>query len=88
MNTPLDVRGRSRVFNALVAYEEETEALRLAGIRRPAPTYRDLCQLTGLSSPSTVLNHLRNLKREGKVDWTPGLQRTVYVVFRPQSKAS
>jgi SOS-response transcriptional repressor LexA len=48
------------------------------------PTIRRVCAATGLASTSTVLAHLRALRRAGLVSWADGkdgtLRATCYVV--------
>lgn len=42
-----------------------------------APTVRDLCELTGRTSTSTIHAHLRRLQKAGIVEWRTGRQRTL-----------
>jgi SOS-response transcriptional repressor LexA len=43
------------------------------------PNVRELGALVGLSSSSTIHNHLNNLRQMGKVDWVDGQVRTLHV---------
>ena len=45
-----------------------------------APTVREIAKRVGLSSPDTVMSHLRTLRAEGRVDWMDGLSRTLRVL--------
>ncbi|MEW5069626.1 transcriptional regulator [Bacillus subtilis] len=45
-----------------------------------APTYRELMNLLGLTSPSTVKGLLDALRRKEYVTWEEGLPRTLKVV--------
>ncbi|WP_099192264.1 LexA family protein [Tepidibacter mesophilus] len=42
-----------------------------------SPTVRDLCELVGLKSPSTVHSHIQKLKKEGYLCQEPTLPRTL-----------
>lgn len=45
-----------------------------------APTIRDLCAITGVSSTSFVNNHLRQLRDAGKITFIDGKTRTIRIV--------
>lgn len=42
-----------------------------------SPTVRELCEILGVASTSTVHWHLANLQERGLVTWEPGLTRTL-----------
>ena len=44
-----------------------------------SPSIRDLCELYGVKSPATMLFHLRNLRKLGKIDFEDGKSRTIVV---------
>jgi repressor LexA len=44
------------------------------------PTVRELCEMTGRSSTSTIHAHLLRLQKAGIVEWRPGRQRTLRVL--------
>ncbi len=54
-------RGREMRLRILVAIREHIAEYGWA------PTIREIGAAVGLSAPSTVLEHLRNLEREGKL---------------------
>ncbi|MBU8908474.1 transcriptional regulator [Desertibacillus haloalkaliphilus] len=43
------------------------------------PTTREICELTGLKSSSTVHGHLERLKKEGIIDWEESKPRTLRI---------
>ncbi|WNV80945.1 transcriptional regulator [Bacillus atrophaeus] len=47
-----------------------------------APTYRELMNLLGVTSPSTVKGLLDALKRKEYVTWEVGLPRTLKIIHR------
>lgn len=42
-----------------------------------APSMREICDATGIKSPSTVHRHLHQLQEEGKLKMTPGKNRSI-----------
>jgi repressor LexA len=42
-----------------------------------SPSIRELCELYGVSSPATILHHLRNLRELGIIDFQDGKSRTI-----------
>jgi SOS-response transcriptional repressor LexA len=42
-----------------------------------SPTVRELGDMVGLKSSSTVHRHLLSLKEEGKISWNPAMPRTI-----------
>ncbi|MCY8486023.1 transcriptional regulator [Bacillus atrophaeus] len=47
-----------------------------------APTYRELMNLLGVTSPSTVKGLLDALKRKEYVTWEVGSPRTLKIIYR------
>ena len=44
-----------------------------------SPSYRELAKLSGLKSSSTVLGHLRQLKKKGYINFIPRSPRTLTI---------
>jgi len=44
------------------------------------PSYRELAEMMGIVSPSTIKSYLDSLKKKGYVDWQEGMSRTLYVL--------
>lgn len=44
-----------------------------------SPSIRELCELYGVNSPATMLFHLRNLRKLGKINFQDGKSRTIKV---------
>lgn len=42
-----------------------------------SPSIRELCMLYGVNSPATMLFHLRNLRKLGKINFQDGKSRTI-----------
>lgn len=42
-----------------------------------SPSIRELCELYGVSSPATMLYHLRKLRELGIIDFQDGKSRTI-----------
>lgn len=42
-----------------------------------SPSIRELCELYGVNSPATMLFHLRNLRKLGKINFQDGKSRTI-----------
>jgi repressor LexA len=45
-----------------------------------SPTVREIAEIVGLRSHSTVHGHLKKLKKEGKIFWNPAMSRTVRIL--------
>lgn len=52
------MKSRERVLNAIIEYMEKHQF---------SPSIRELCDMTGLKSTSTVHQQLNNLEKEGKI---------------------
>ncbi|WP_425622506.1 transcriptional regulator [Brevibacillus borstelensis] len=63
-----------RQQSILVAIMEYTEK------NKYAPSIRELCEMVGLRSSSTMHRHLENLKLLGLITWEPSAPRTITVV--------
>ena len=50
------------------------------------PTFRDLMEPLGISSPNGILTHLRALRKKGLVTWNEMHCRTLRIVPQPQSR--
>ena len=48
--------------------------------RRYAPSMREVMAFCGYTSSSSVMARLERLRREGRVDWNTGQNRTLRVV--------
>lgn len=48
-----------------------------------APSIREIQTALSLSSPSRVQDRLVALRSEGRIDWEPGLPRTLRVLEKP-----
>ena len=48
--------------------------------RRVSPSIREICELVGLKSPSTVQGYLCRLKEAGLVEWKAGQPRTLRIL--------
>lgn len=59
------------VLRAMVRYIDE---------KGYAPSYREIGELAGLRSISTVSTHLHSLRKKGYVDWTNGKKRTIRII--------
>lgn len=46
------------------------------------PTVRELCDIVGLKSASTLHRHLENLRKAGMISWKPSRPRTLNVLER------
>lgn len=64
--------GREQVYNAVVTYIKEHQY---------PPSVRELCEITGLRSTSTIHSHLTRLIRDGRLetDSEPGTPRALRV---------
>lgn len=62
------------IFNEIKQYIEENGH---------SPTYRELANLSGLKSSSTVSTHLENLKAKGYINFIVGAPRTITINKRP-----
>lgn len=63
---------REEILKAIIAYTQE---------HGYAPTVREICEMVGLESPSSVQNHLKKMLRDGMIetDATPGSPRAIRV---------
>lgn len=62
---------RNDVYFAIKSYIEE---------KHISPTIRELCEIVGKSSPATIHYHLKNLKRDGYIDYDETKRRTIRIV--------
>lgn len=44
------------------------------------PTIRELCEMTGKSSPATIHSHLKSLKKKGYITYENGKSRTIRII--------
>ncbi|MGC4378230.1 hypothetical protein WD019_15080 [Fictibacillus sp. Mic-4] len=49
------------------------------------PTVREICNLSGLRSTSTVHRHLEQLRKKGLITWEEGLPRTLRLIDQSAS---
>ena len=47
-----------------------------------SPTVREICKISGRTSPATIQDHLVALKKKGYVVWEPKQMRTLRVLDR------
>ncbi len=59
------------ILSAIMEYTEKNKY---------APSIRELCEMVGLRSSSTMHRHLENLKLLGLITWEPSFPRTIKVV--------
>lgn len=45
-----------------------------------SPTIRELCEITGFKSTSTIAAHLRILRDQGYITWIESMPRTIQVI--------
>lgn len=45
-----------------------------------SPTVRELCEITGLKSTSSIAAHLRTLRDKGYITWIETMPRTIQVI--------
>jgi len=45
-----------------------------------SPTVRELCEMTGLKSTSSIASHMRTLKENGYITWIDSMPRTIQVL--------
>ena len=64
---------REKVMQAIVVFSQENGY---------SPTVRELSQMTGLASTSSVHAHLKTLAREGRITFEPTKPRTIAVCDR------
>ena len=62
---------RQKVYNYIVKYMKENGY---------APSVREICQGVGLSSTSSVHNHLSNLEEEGKIKMRGNSPRAICII--------
>ena len=51
-----------------------------------SPTIREICELTGRSSPGTIHFHLKHLKALGYINYKKGKSRTIRVIKSDKKK--
>ena len=51
-----------------------------------SPSVRELCSLTGRTSPATIHSHLKRLKRDGYITYIDGKNRTIRIIKRYRCK--
>lgn len=59
---------RGKILDTIINYIEENGF---------SPTVRELGELVGIKSTSTVHEHLKKLKEQGKIEWNPTQPRTI-----------
>ncbi len=62
---------QEEVFKAISSYAEE---------HNYAPTIRELCNIIGVSSTSTVYNLVKQLRDKGYIKNIAGCPRTIYIL--------
>ena len=45
-----------------------------------SPSIRDICKMSGRTSPATIHSYLKILKRKGYINYIDGLSRSITVV--------
>lgn len=63
-----------RQKDVLTAIEEYVEE------KGYSPSYRELSEMLGINSASTISTHLEQLKRKGYVSFIPGQPRTISII--------
>jgi repressor LexA len=51
-----------------------------------SPTIRELAEMVGLKSPSTIYAILRKLKMHGLISWEPSSPRTLRIINREDTR--
>jgi repressor LexA len=51
-------------------------------VHKYPPTFRELADMVGLKSPSTVYEIVRKLKMHGLISWEPSSPRTIRILKR------
>lgn len=51
-----------------------------------SPTIRELSAILGKSSPSTIVYHLKKLKKDGYIDYDEKKSRTIRIVKRDENE--
>lgn len=62
---------QNRVLEAIIRYKQ---------IHGFPPTVREICNLTGYKSTSSVASHLNVLREKGMITWVESTPRTITVV--------
>lgn len=70
---------RKRILEAILVFTKTNKY---------PPTIRELCEIVGTQSSSTVQGHLQALKLLGLVTWEPKSPRTLQVVSQDVEKIS
>ena len=61
---------QKKIYNSIKKYIEENYE---------APSIREICEMSGLSSPATVHKHLKNMKNKGYIDYEPKKKRSIRI---------
>ena len=62
---------QNKVLDAIIRYKQ---------IHGFPPTVREICNLTGYKSTSSVASHLKVLREKGMITWVESMPRTITVV--------
>ena len=62
---------QNKVLDAIILYKQ---------IHGFPPTVREICDLTGYKSTSSVASHLKVLREKGMITWVESMPRTITVV--------
>ena len=62
---------QNKVLDAIIRYKQ---------IHGFPPTVREICDLTGYKSTSSVASHLKVLREKGMITWAESMPRTITVV--------
>lgn len=62
---------QNKVLDAIIRYKQ---------IHGFPPTVREICDLTGYRSTSSVATHLKVLRENGYITWVDSMPRTITVV--------
>lgn len=62
---------QNKVLDAIIWYKQ---------IHGFPPTVREICDLTGYKSTSSVASHLKVLREKGMITWVESMPRTITVV--------
>ena len=71
MSTEALSRRQSRIYDSIVANVNEYGF---------APTVRELCNLSGLASTSTIIGHLKTLEKKGYIKRYPTHPRAITIL--------
>lgn len=64
------MESRELILNCIIQFIKE---------HNYSPTVREICDMSGLKSTSTVYSHLQRLKNDGLINMTYGERRTISV---------